>query len=344
MVTNPFDIALPSGGTVGEAVMAPLLERGVEPLVVDVGARNGMSLLPASYCRLAHLIGFEPNVKEFNKLTQGTTDAVEAGLPPPPSFRSERYHDCALWDADERRPFYLTVGVGACTLMGPSRPKVTDRMFLDSPDGRARQTYTELHTGVVKTEEVRCRALDQVVGDETIDFLKLDVEGAELRVLKGAKRLLESGRVLFIKSEFVCFGYYDEHPVFGEQHAFLNEPGFRLLDLDFEQPVYSRSPTRIPRAVDRRLKYAGDAYYALDPDRRDLDALDLHRLAAVSLTMGFRSFALGLLEDAGLLGIEAVSEIEKALSRILLKKRLLLAWRQFPFTVQRALSTLGYHV
>ena len=33
--------------------------------VVDVGARNGMFLLPEEYSKLSHLIGFEPNKIEY---------------------------------------------------------------------------------------------------------------------------------------------------------------------------------------------------------------------------------------------------------------------------------------
>jgi FkbM family methyltransferase len=341
---NPFDLTLPGGVSVGDVIMAPLMTQGVEPLVVDVGARNGMSLLPATYCRSSHLISFEPNIEEFKKLEEGTTDAVKAGLPPAPTFKSTRFKDCALWDKAERRSFYVTVGAGACTMMGATRENITGRMYLDAAVGSTDKSYTELHTKVRKTEEVACRSLDEIVPTEVIDFLKLDVEGAELRVLQGSDALLQDQRVLFIKSEFVCLGYYDEHPVFGDLHARLNKMGYRLLDIDFDQPVYSRSPTRIPRTVDRRLKYAGDAYFALDPDHSDLEPLTLQRLAAISLIMGFRSFAVSLLRDAALISPDKIDDIEDALSRIPMAKKLVNAWRQVPFIALRWLTALGIRV
>ncbi|MDB6110405.1 MAG: hypothetical protein JWR69_2155 [Pedosphaera sp.] len=43
--------------------------------------------------------------------------------------------------------------------------------------------------------QVPCVRLDEVIGDEFIDLLKIDVEGAEALVLSGARRLLEERRI-----------------------------------------------------------------------------------------------------------------------------------------------------
>lgn len=55
------------------------------------------------------------------------------------------------------------------------------------------------------TEQIELRTLDEVCrleGIDAIDFLKIDVEGAELDVLQGGRSLLDSGRVRFIQFEF----------------------------------------------------------------------------------------------------------------------------------------------
>ena len=54
----------------------------------------------------------------------------------------------------------------------------------------------------VATETVEVRTLDDVVGDRTVDGLKIDVEGAELLVLKGATRLLAERRIKLIQMEW----------------------------------------------------------------------------------------------------------------------------------------------
>jgi len=86
---------------------------------------------------------------------------------------------------------------------------------------------------------------------------------------------------------------------------------------------------------------AGDAFYAIDPDRNDLSPTDLQRLAAVSLLFGFNSFAVGLLRDGNLLPRADIDAIERALSYIppliSVKRR----WAEFPYAVARAMSRLG---
>jgi FkbM family methyltransferase len=54
----------------------------------------------------------------------------------------------------------------------------------------------------LESEEVPVLTLDQLVGDRTIDGLKVDVEGAELLVMKGARRLLSERRIKLIQLEW----------------------------------------------------------------------------------------------------------------------------------------------
>jgi FkbM family methyltransferase len=54
----------------------------------------------------------------------------------------------------------------------------------------------------VESEEVPVLTLDGLVGDRTVDGLKVDVEGAELLVMKGARRLLEEQRIKLIQLEW----------------------------------------------------------------------------------------------------------------------------------------------
>jgi len=57
--------------------------------------------------------------------------------------------------------------------------------------------------------KVLCRAIDSFCvehGIEHIDFLKLDIEGAEFVALTGAKKMLESKQIKYIQFE------YNEHP------------------------------------------------------------------------------------------------------------------------------------
>jgi FkbM family methyltransferase len=334
---SPFDFAVSSGGTVGDIVCAPLDRQGIEFGVIDLGARNGMYHVPASYSRRAKLIGFEPNYQEYEKLTAGTTDMSKTGQAAP-RFRHAEYHPFAVWRAKERRPFYLTATAGSCTLMGESIPAVAGKMYLDRSGKPHTTSFAEM-TKVVGTEPIDCIALDDVVADGTvIDFLKMDVEGAELACLQGATRLIETHRILLVYSEFVALPYYPVHDVLGAQHVFLNERGYRLIDFELRHATYRRGLHAIPESADRRMLHAGDAIYIVDPDRVPMDAAIKQRLAAILLVFGFSSCALSLLDEAGLTPPADIARIEASVRRTMTARRLVQMWNQLPTRVIGALS------
>lgn len=334
------------GATIWDLASRPVLEAGISPRVVDVGARNGMFLLPAEYTSVATLIGFEPNREEYEKLTTGSTDrhawSAHRGQEIP-KFKKERYFDCAVWDAEGDHTIYITQGPGACTLMGPTAPLLENTYFLYPwGDARRRRSVHDLHTRVVSENKVACRPLDALLGaGETVDFLKVDVEGGELKVFKGAQRLFDERRILFVQAEFQAFPYYRDHPVFGDQHAFLTRNGMRLIDLDLDHPRYRRGPVDLPDACGRAPLFAGDALFMIDPDRNAIAPLDRQRLALILLAFGFNSLAVGLLVEAALLSREELEAIKSAIaarpdkSR---KRRMLDAWNRIPLAVYGALS------
>jgi len=177
---------------------------------VDVGANKGDFALLA-----ARLVGDAGRVLAFEP-EPGNCHWIERSLELN-GTRNVRLFPLALSDEDGEALLRLSRQSGAHTLL-PGLP------------GR---TEGELR--------VRTRTLDGLLaelGSPRIDMLKLDVEGAELRVLRGAARTLESnpGLVLLL----------DLHPALGvdvaEVAQFLRERGFRLRRLEppFDRPLDPR--------------------------------------------------------------------------------------------------------
>jgi hypothetical protein len=219
--------------------------------------------------------------------------------------------------------------------MGASIPAVTENMYLDWTGTKSFAAITKV-TGV---EPIDCVALDDVIdGSAVVDLFKLDVEGAEFACLQGAARLLESHRVMLIYTEFVALPYYTVHDVLGAQHLFLNERGYRLIDIELRHPTYRRGGHAIPETADRRMLHAGDAFFILDPDRVVMDAVSKQRLAAILLVFGFSSCALSLLDEAGLTSKADIDRIEAVVSRTMTTRRLLRMWNGLPAKVMGALS------
>ncbi len=78
----------------------------------------------------------------------------------------------------------------------------------------------------VSKEPVQTYRLDEVVNKDEIDFLKLDVQGAELSVLKGAKRLAPSALVIHTEVEFIPM--YVNQPLFADVDSYLRMIGFQF--------------------------------------------------------------------------------------------------------------------
>ena len=79
-------------------------------------------------------------------------------------------------------------------------------------------------TRVVSTREIGTRRLDDVPEAAGADFLKLDIQGAELMAIEGASRILEGVAVVHTEIEFVPM--YLDQPLFADIDRALRAHGF----------------------------------------------------------------------------------------------------------------------
>ncbi len=70
------------------------------------------------------------------------------------------------------------------------------------------------------------RTLDSLLPSGRIDLLKLDVQGAERRVLAGAAECLARTSVIMIETNFVS--HYEGDDLFGDLGELLGEHGFQF--------------------------------------------------------------------------------------------------------------------
>jgi FkbM family methyltransferase len=85
------------------------------------------------------------------------------------------------------------------------------------------QALAELMQVVSKTE-MDTKRLDDIPEVAGTDFLKLDVQGAELMILKGGEKLLDDVLVVHAEVEFVQL--YKDQPLFGDVDTYLRSKGF----------------------------------------------------------------------------------------------------------------------
>jgi FkbM family methyltransferase len=169
--------------------------------VIDIGANpiNG----PAPYESLlrsgeAEVVGFEPNPDALVEL-QKMKGPNEIYLPH--AVGDGRQHVLNLCQAP-----------GMTSLLSPN-PQVLN-LFRGFPEwGR-----------IVATEKVDTVRLDDVAETSGADFLKMDIQGAELMVLRHAENRLRDALVIQTEVEFLPL--YIDQPLFSDIDLFLRDRGF----------------------------------------------------------------------------------------------------------------------
>jgi len=89
-----------------------------------------------------------------------------------------------------------------------------------------------------------------------IDFLKIDTEGHDLEVIKGADRMLRSGAIGLLTAEVSMSADNAFHVAFSEVHPHLEERGYRLFGV-YEQ--VHEWPTRKPSLRRANVAYISPA-------------------------------------------------------------------------------------
>lgn len=166
----------------GERKLLKYLKRKFQSgsvIVFDIGAHYGEYTLEImKYLSDSYIHCFEPASKSFIILTRNLSE-----------FKNVKINKLAVSDKSEVR-----------ILWGPANDSVLCSLYkIDHhPNSKSKDDYSEV-------EHVRTITLDEYCADNEInriDFLKIDVEGNELKVLEGARTLLKERRIQNIQFEF----------------------------------------------------------------------------------------------------------------------------------------------
>jgi FkbM family methyltransferase len=171
--------------------------------VVDVGAMFGGGDPPYAAlvkAGIGRVVGFEPVPTECLRLNAMAR-------------KGERYLPYAIGDGTERT-FYLT------------NKSMTSSLYEPNTRLLKRFQYLEELTQVVETSRVRTHRLDDLAEIAAMDYLKADIQGAELDMLRGAERLIQGTLVVQIEVEFLEM--YKGQPLFAEIDTHLRARGFAL--------------------------------------------------------------------------------------------------------------------
>jgi protein O-GlcNAc transferase len=152
----------------------------------------------------AEVLGFEPIQEEcvkLNKLAIASCGRI-------------RYLPIGLGDGKEHT-LHITNAPMTSSLFPPARSTVD----LFGALGDLMQ--------VVSEERIKTHRLDDIKEADSTDFLKLDVQGAELMIMENASKALESASLIQCEVEFIEL--YEGQPLHADVDSFLRTQGFCFL-------------------------------------------------------------------------------------------------------------------
>lgn len=171
--------------------------------LLDIGAANQRFSEPLNLISDKRIIGFEPDSR-----SRISSDDGAITLP------------YALAGADEIRNFYLTRKPECSSLLKPNRN------YLDNFPEKER-------FDIVGLEQFQCKTLNSIkdlIGD--IDFIAIDIQGAEHEVLGSAESILAGCLGVECEVEFV--EVYENQPLFGDVCKLLKSFNFEFYDFVVE--------------------------------------------------------------------------------------------------------------
>lgn len=170
--------------------------------IVDIGA---MLIEPEPYAPLlsldlASVVGFEPNPKECEKLrhTHG---------------KPHRYYPYFIGDGGPAT-FYETNMTMTGSLYRPNRVLL--------------EKFQNLHelTTLQRTHTVETKRLDDIEEIGDVDLIKIDTQGAELDIFRGATKALATATLIQTEVEFLEM--YEGQPLFADVDVYLRGAGYQF--------------------------------------------------------------------------------------------------------------------
>jgi len=174
--------------------------------VLDIGAAIVETPPYQSWIDLgrASVIGFEPNERECARLN-------------------------AVYGPKHRfLPYFL--GDGTKSIFHETNWSMTGSLF--SPNTSLLSKFGNLAevTTEIAQHEVETRRIDDIPDIDDVDFIKIDVQGAELTVLQNATKALENALVIQTEVEFLEL--YRGQPLFADVDRFLRQQGYLFHTFD----------------------------------------------------------------------------------------------------------------
>jgi FkbM family methyltransferase len=170
-------------------------------VLMDVGAAGGIEPRWKKFAGKVSYVGFEP-------------DGRAQEFVPNVRFAEYEMTPSALGESRSVRRLNITKDVGKSSLFVPNWEILERFPNVD-------------RFSVSKELKLQINTADKIVKSK-VDFIKLDIQGSELGVLKGAKGILKE--VLGVETEVEFLELYSGQPLFGQVNEYLRRLDFEFID------------------------------------------------------------------------------------------------------------------
>lgn len=252
------------------------------PLVlIDAGAARGLNKNWFSASKYLRVIGFEPDSRSYDTLMTNKSPNSE-------------YFNVGLSKEKGAVRFYLTRKPTGSSLFKPNED------FIKSFPNPERFDIIGDILVEVDTLDNLCKQHNI----QDVDFIKLDTQGSELLILKGAQRLLDS-TVFGVEIEVEFAELYKGQPLFSEIDGFLRSLGFYLFDLKL---THWKRSVGIGVGWPKGQLICGDALYLrsvehmpkiLSGEDEQFKKSKIVRAISICLLYGYCDYALYLVKNGG---------------------------------------------
>lgn len=177
--------------------------------LLDVGASGGFKEYWKPLQERSHIIGFEPDQRAYSELLKSN------------KYANFDVINTALLDREKKSDFFLTKKQQLSSVFLPNIELLSD--------------YREANRfDIIDHVKIKCDCIDNLVKNNKlpaeIDFIKLDTQGSELKILKGAENSLLN-TVYGIEVEIEFLELYKDQPLFADVDNYIRSLGFDLYDI-----------------------------------------------------------------------------------------------------------------
>lgn len=175
----------------------------------DIGGANDLQPHWKKIQEFATFYIFEPDLRSYNELKSKNQNN-----------NNFKFYNCALGQFNETRPFYLYNEKTGSTMYKFKKNHIPD--------------YSNKYIYPINEIKIKTISLDSFINEHEInyiDVIKLDVQGAELEILKGLSDENIWNKIFCVELEVNFQDVYEGSSTFEEVKSFFVEKDFVLFDL-----------------------------------------------------------------------------------------------------------------